>query len=401
MYHATARDQKPGVDASVSESFLIEIGKVAGIASTGFALPDDRERQSLSQQMLIVKTERLEAERPALTADALTEQAKLLGIEQRMVRAEFVFMTGGEVEDEVEEAAAAHELTEGRLENQGQAELLTAVREMSRAEARLNAADTAGALIFERAALRALQRAFDRRRYLLRATPERARIDLDRRLQGDLTHARSSVQERRDTAADPVVARARAAMLELAARDPSAPSDASLAATILSVEPGSEALRTAALRLSSARTPDERRAATIAVAQQLDELVRARLAAPAAWTRAVQSAARPRGRRAVEVASMIPRLLRAAAVAIAIAGVVDPVLSRERREPPPLAVVVVQQGLVDADAVQSAATRVQTLFGDDFDVTVHPHAPDDTGGRLPGHGRLHPDLRRSVAFVAL
>ena len=42
---------------------------------------------------------------------------------------------------------------------------------MSRAEARLNSADTTEALVNERAALRALQRAFDRRRYLLRTLP--------------------------------------------------------------------------------------------------------------------------------------------------------------------------------------------------------------------------------------
>ena len=214
----------------MSESFLIEIGKASGVASTGFALPDDRERQGLSQQMVIVKTERLHAQRSALTADAFAEQAKLLGIEQRMVRSEFVFMTGGEVEDEVEEAGAAHELTEGRLENRGQSELLAAVREMSRAEARLNAADTAAALTFERAALRALQRAFDRRRYLLRTTPERARIDLERRLHGDLSAARSSTREGREVSQDPVVNRARAAMASLAGRDPSASLDATLAA---------------------------------------------------------------------------------------------------------------------------------------------------------------------------
>ena len=102
-----------------------------------------------------------------------------------MVRAEFVFMTGGEVVDEVEEATASHELTEGRLENRGQSELVAAIREMSRAEARLNAADATAALVFERAALKALQRAFDRRRYLLRAHPraraDRSRAAVDRR----------------------------------------------------------------------------------------------------------------------------------------------------------------------------------------------------------------------------
>ena len=147
------------------------------MATAGFALPEERDRQAISQQMVIVKTERLHKDRATLAADAALEQARLLAIEQRMVKAEFVFMTGGEVEDEVAEAEAGHELAEGRGENQSQVDLLAAMREMSRAEARLNAGDTAQALVFERAALRALQRAFDRRRYLLRTLPERARID--------------------------------------------------------------------------------------------------------------------------------------------------------------------------------------------------------------------------------
>jgi hypothetical protein len=280
VYQAAARDQKPGAAESVSESFLIEIGKVAGVASTGFALPDDRERQALSQQMLIVKTERLERDRAKLAADAFVEQAKLLGIEQRMVRSEFVFMTGGEVADEVEEAAAAHELTEGRQENRGQSELLTAIREMSRAEARLNSADTTGALTFERAALKALQRAFDRRRYLLRTTPERARIDLARRLTGDLAGARSSVLDRQEIPPDPVITRARAAMVSLAGRDPSSAVDVTLVAQLLAVDAASEALRTAALRLSTAATPDARSAATATAADALQTLMRSRLGAP-------------------------------------------------------------------------------------------------------------------------
>jgi hypothetical protein len=279
VYQAAARDRKPGADASLSESFLIEIGRAAGVASTGFALPDDRERQGLSQQMVIVKTERLDAQRKSISPEAFTEQSRLLGIEQRMVRAEFVFMTGGEVEDEVEEAAGAHELTEGRLENRGQAELLAAVREMSRAEARLNASDTTGALVFERAALRALQRAFDRRRYLLRTTPERARIDLQRRLTGDLSPARSTEHDRRETQPDPMIERARAAMGALAAHDAAAALDPALAAQLLAVDPASAPLRTAVLTLSAAQAEETRREARIAVGKTLLALVQPRLGA--------------------------------------------------------------------------------------------------------------------------
>ena len=55
-----------------------------------------------------------------------------------MVRAEVVFLGGGEIEDEVEEAAQSDELAEGRLQNTGRAEMLRAINAMSRAEAQLN-----------------------------------------------------------------------------------------------------------------------------------------------------------------------------------------------------------------------------------------------------------------------
>jgi hypothetical protein len=191
VYRATARDGKPGADLAVSESFVIEIGRLGEAASGGFALPEEKQRQAISQQMVIVKTERLQAAKSTMSADGFVEQSRALAVEQRMVRAEFVFMTGGEVEDEIVEAERSDQLVEGRFENEGQVELLNAIREMSRAEAALNDADTARALAFERAALAALQRAFDRRRYLLRTLPERARIDPDRRLTGDRATARS------------------------------------------------------------------------------------------------------------------------------------------------------------------------------------------------------------------
>ena len=252
VYRAVARDGKPGADPALSDSFLIEVGRLAGVASTGFALPEERDRQAISQQMLIIKTERLQAERAKLSEAAFIEQARLLAIEQRMVKAEFEFMTGGVVEDEIEEATHSHELAEGRLENTGQLELITAIREMSRAEARLNSAATTEALVNERAALRALQRAFDRRRYLLRTLPERARIDLSRRLSGDLDTARSSTQPPGATNPDPFLDRARDVLRELSeARAPINPP--ALASRLLALDPASEELQKAALQVAAAR----------------------------------------------------------------------------------------------------------------------------------------------------
>ena len=191
VYRAMVRDNNPSADWVPSESFTIDVGKRLEFAGAGFAVPDEDRRYAVSQQMVIMKTERLQAERAKHAADDWAEQTRFLAIEQRMVRSEVVFLSGGEVEDEVEEAAQSDELQEGRLENAGRAEMLRAINEMSRAEARLNAGDTVEALVFERAALKALQRAFDRRRYFLRTMPERARIDASRRLSGDRKDAQS------------------------------------------------------------------------------------------------------------------------------------------------------------------------------------------------------------------
>jgi hypothetical protein len=285
VYRAVATDSKPGAEATSSDTFLIEIGRLPGVASTGFALPEELDRQALSQQMLIIRTERLHQSRSQLDAATFNEQARLLAIEQRMVKSEFVFMTGGEVEDEVEEATHAHELAEGRLENSAQVELLTAIREMSRAEARLNAADTTQALADERAALRALQRAFDRRRYLLRTLPERARIDQSRRLTGELDRARSSTRGPTSRETDPAIDRARDILSRLNDAEALAGRTSLIAAAMIALDPASESLRKAAMPLASARgealdaaLADARRALVAAIEQRLLRAARTRIA---------------------------------------------------------------------------------------------------------------------------
>lgn len=281
VYRAVARDGKPGADPALSDSFLIEIGRLAGVASTGFALPEDRDRQAISQQMLIIKTERLHADRAKLSTQAFVEQARLLAIEQRMVKAEFEFMTGGVVEDEIEEAAHSHELAEGRFENEGQVELITAIREMARAEARLNTADTSQALVYERAALRALQRAFDRRRYLLRTLPERTRIDLSRRLSGELDLAGSSTRPVGATTADPFLERARDLLSEIDSAEPALTNAAALASRILALDPASEDLQNAALRVAAARDSSALATAARDAQRLVAGAMRAHLAKPA------------------------------------------------------------------------------------------------------------------------
>jgi hypothetical protein len=186
VYRGVASDTRPGAAPAESDAFIVDVGarRTASDSGGGGEDVDPEDRQAISQQMVILKTERLHGGKAGRAPEEVLTDAQGLAVEQRMVRAEFVFLMGGEVQDEVEEAGQAHDLVEGRLANLGQAALLGATRAMSRAEARLTGGDTAGALVAEREALRFLRQAFDRRRFLLRPVAERARIDPTRRLQG-------------------------------------------------------------------------------------------------------------------------------------------------------------------------------------------------------------------------
>ena len=189
VYRAVASDARPGDGHASSDAFFIEISKLGVAAGDAFTLPEEETRYALSQQMLIIRTERLHQRRGSLARSELTEQALNLAVEQRMIRAELVFMLGGAVEDEEVEAAQSTELQEGRLQNSGQRDLRAATVAMSRAEKLLTGASTAEALLAERAAVVALQRAFSRGRYILRALAARSALDPARRLTGDLAEA--------------------------------------------------------------------------------------------------------------------------------------------------------------------------------------------------------------------
>ncbi len=193
VYHAVAHDARAGPEgAAESERFLIEIPRPGAAAAGDFSLPEPEERFALSQRMVIQLTERLRERQPRMTAEMFLQEAQGLAIAQRRVRSEFVFMLGGEVEDEFEEAAHAHEVEEGRQANRGKGELTDAVRQMSRAETALTAGSVREALPYEYRALAALQAAFGRARYFMRTLPAAVQIDAARRLQGDRSGAASS-----------------------------------------------------------------------------------------------------------------------------------------------------------------------------------------------------------------
>ena len=189
VYRAVAADARTRGGTASSDAFFIEISKLGVGAGDAFTLPEQETRYALSQQMLIIKTGRLHGKRSTVAPMEFRDEALNLAVEQRMVRAEFVFMLGGEVEDEALEAAQSTELQEGRLANRGQSDLRAATVAMSQAEKLLTAADTGAALTAERAAVAALQRAFTRDRYILRALATRTELDPQRRLTGNLSQA--------------------------------------------------------------------------------------------------------------------------------------------------------------------------------------------------------------------
>jgi hypothetical protein len=270
VYRAVAADERPGDGSASSDAFFIEISKLGVAAGDAFTLPEEETRYALSQQMLILKTERLHQRRAAMAAEELADAALNLAVEQRMIRAEFVFMLGGEVQDEEVEAEQSTELQEGRLRNRGQRDLRAATIAMSQAEKLLTGTNTAEALVAERAAVTALQRAFARDRYILRAFASRTNLDPARRLTGDLKDASGwartrapAPEDRRATQLQDVMAGLGAFLRDGANLGPGRA--AVLARQALAVDPESAALRRAATELQrlastwATTSADERR----------------------------------------------------------------------------------------------------------------------------------------------
>jgi hypothetical protein len=187
VYRVTAQDDRPGAaGAAWSDTFFVEIAGPGQVALEGFAMPPEQERYALSQQMIVVKLRRLREREKRLSGQALDDETGALAAEQRSVRGNFIFLMGGHVEDEEEEAEHSNEIQEGRLENTATREIWRAVSHMTVVEQALAGQDTAAALTAAVKAVEALQRAFTRNRYILRTLPSRLRIDPSRRLAGEL-----------------------------------------------------------------------------------------------------------------------------------------------------------------------------------------------------------------------
>ena len=290
VYRAVATDRRPGAAPVESESYVIEVVTPGAIAAEGFAADDQRDRYAVSQQMVILKTERLLARRTSLSSDSIAEESRLLAAEQRQVRAEFVFMMGGELEDaaietsgtlelnEAAEAEAEGDLLAGRLQNQGRVDMMRAIRAMSRASAALTGTNLDQALRDERAALDNLMRAFARSRFILRALTRRERIDLDRRLSGSL-NLTAGLSGPAVAAAPaervPALRRLLAELATLSSGDSSGVHsrrvvDAMVA--MLRIEPGSDTLRQLSARIQEL-TSEQRGAGSVVRRARLDSLM--------------------------------------------------------------------------------------------------------------------------------
>jgi hypothetical protein len=213
--------------------------------------------------MIVLKIERLQARERSMARPAIEEAAGNIAAEQRAVRANFIFLLGGEIQDEEVEAETSSEISEGRFANKARQEIVAATVLMGRVERALAAVSTREALPLARDAVRALQRAFGHSRYLLRALPARARIDPARRGSGDLASAADWTRALAPPAADPQTELARTALMDLIAiaRSLDARTDRAeiasrlerLAEIVLSAAAGAPDLQPAARDVLSAR----------------------------------------------------------------------------------------------------------------------------------------------------
>lgn len=238
VYRAVATDRRPDADEIESDAWIAEVMTGRGDGAAGFAVDVGELRYALSQQMIVMRIERLLAARDslgtALRDDVFAERARNVAVEQRRVRAEFVFLLGGELSEEVavednmgdlnehQHAEVDADLSTGRVRNEGRQAVQAAIRAMSRAASAL--ADTAltPALAQAREAVLQLEIAFTRARFLMRPLAERERIDETRRLTGALAGVASNVQPRRVPFEDSARAALTSVLRELArhAREP-------------------------------------------------------------------------------------------------------------------------------------------------------------------------------------
>lgn len=300
VYRAVVGDNRPGSVPIESDAFVIEVLRPGEALSEGFAIDEEKDKYAVSQQMIIIKTERLIAKKATISAEAFTDEAQNIAAEQRKVRAEFVFMMGGEFEDaaaavggdlnEEEEAANEAELLAGRMQNNGRRDIIQATRHMSDAVQLLTNISPVQALPREKAALVALQRAFTKSRYILRVLTPRERADETRRLSGKMTGAaewRRAVAEAPQDARQAALFGALTNVGRVAGKTSYSPAEANELATIAesilkadaSLAPVAQAFAQAGASIAAAKPAAETAALVDAAAAKLSAAARARAAA--------------------------------------------------------------------------------------------------------------------------
>lgn len=266
VYRAVATDHRPGAPPVESDAWIVEVTAPGSLAASGFEIDPEQNRYALSQQMVILKTERLLAGKGRLSAEAFADSAAQIAMEQRRVRAEFVFMMGGEVDDgqgeevsqtdlnEVKEAEGEDELAAGRLLNAGRLALVRGIRHMSLAATMLGTDAVPAALAEEKKALAEIEKAFSHSRIILRALTQRESLDMTRRLSGQLTDAASTTDAPtplRSNAKAEALRRLLAQVTQLTA-SPARASVATLAERALRIDPSDKGLQAIAAGLTKA-----------------------------------------------------------------------------------------------------------------------------------------------------
>lgn len=330
VYRAVATDRRPAAPAVESDAWIAEVMSGRGEGAAGFAVDVGELRYALSQQMIVMRIERLLVARDSLGAglsdEAFAERARNIAVEQRRVRAEFVFLLGGELSEEVaaednmgdlnehQHAEVDADLSTGRVRNEGRQAVQAAIRAMSRSATTLADTALAPALRHAREAVTQLEIAFTRARFLMRPLAERERIDLTRRLTGALSGVGSTVQPRSASPADAEQVALAAALTDLAslARRAGGPDDGArgasadrlqaLAATVLRARSADSVTQAIALALNAAAVAVRRGDATRAqsardqAARLLTQRLSAGAPASATQTRSADAARRERAR---------------------------------------------------------------------------------------------------------
>jgi hypothetical protein len=83
VYRGVAADARPGALPVESDSFMVQIVSKERAAVGGFTVDDEFNRYAISQQMIILKTERLAARKSSMAADAFAEAAQDIAEQRR------------------------------------------------------------------------------------------------------------------------------------------------------------------------------------------------------------------------------------------------------------------------------------------------------------------------------